>query len=79
MDAERSSHLEALVASRDMSEKEQHATIITWISQFMDANDGIVETLKEERKALLEQRNAEAEIEGSPYMEPDSGAFDETD
>jgi hypothetical protein len=62
-----------------MSEKEQHATIITWISQFMDTNDGIVETLKEERSALLTQRNQETEVEGSAYMEPDSGEFDESD
>jgi hypothetical protein len=79
MAAEASSHLEALVASRDMTEKEQHATIITWIHDFMETNGGIMETLREERAALLEQRSSETELEGSPYMESDSGAYDVTD
>ena len=79
MAAELSSHLAALVASRDMTEKEQHATIITWISEFMDTNGGIVETLKEEREALLAQQNTEADLEGSPFMESDSNTFDVAD
>jgi len=79
MAAERSSHLEALVANPDIEAQKKHATIIKWITDFIDTNGGIVETLIEERKALLSQKNSEAEIEGSPYMEPDSGAFDVTE
>jgi transcription initiation factor IIE alpha subunit len=79
MAAEASSHLEALVSSRDQQAKEQHAVIITWINQFMEVNGGIMEALKEERKALLEQQDQEPEPEGSPYMESDSGAFDAAD
>lgn len=75
MAAEASSHLAALVASRDTTEKEQHATIITWITQFMDTNDGIMERLISERKAQLELQNTEAALEGSAYMEPDSGTY----
>lgn len=79
MDAERWAHLAELEASTDIEIQKKHATVMVWIAQFMERNGGIVEQLKEERKALLEQQSAEAEPSGSAYMEPDSGTFDEND
>lgn len=79
MDAERWAHLAELEATSDIELQKKHATIMVWIGQFMERNGGIVETLKEERAALLEQQSTEAEIEGSPYMESDSGTFDAAD
>jgi hypothetical protein len=77
MAAERWAHLARLESSSDIEQQKKHATIMVWIGQFMERNGGIVESLKEERRAMLEQQSAEAEIQGSHYMEPDSGAFDE--
>ena len=79
MAEERWAHLAELEATGDIELQKKHATIMVWIGQFMERNGGIVETLKEERAALLEQQNAEAELEGSPYMESDSSTFDVED
>ena len=79
MAAERWAHLAELEATPDIELQKKHATIMVWIGQFMELNGGIVETLIEERKALIDQQNTKAEIEGSPYMESDSGQSDVAD
>ena len=79
MAAERWAHLAELEATSDIELQKKHATIMVWIGQFMELNGGIVETLIEERKALIDQQNTEAEIEGSAYMESDSGQSDVAD
>ena len=79
MAEERWAHLAELEATSDIELQKKHATIMVWIGQFMERNGGIVEQLKEERAALLEQQSAEAEVEGSAYMESDSGQSDVAD
>ena len=79
MAEERWAHLAELEATTDIELQKKHATIMVWIGQFMERNGGIVETLKEERAAILEQQNTEPEPEGSAYMDSDSGTFDTAD
>jgi len=81
MAEERWAHLAELEATSDIELQKKHATIMVWIGQFMERNGGIVEQLKEERAALLELQSAEAEaeVEGSAYMESDSGQSDVAD
>ncbi len=79
MAEERWAHLAALEADPDIEAQKKHATIMVWIGQFMELNGGIVESLKEEREAMLAAQNTDPLPEGSPYMESDSGASDEMD
>jgi hypothetical protein len=77
MGAVRSSHLEALAYSDDLEEQKRHAVIVSFLTQNFLSDNGIMEWLIEEKAGLTAQRNAEKDVEGSAFMEPDSGTFDE--
>jgi hypothetical protein len=68
-----------LAYSDNLEEQKRHAVIVSFITQNFLSDSGIMEWLIEERAAMLEQQKSEKELEGSPFMEPDSGTFDETD
>jgi len=75
MEAERLSHLEALAFSDDLNEQKRHAVIVAWITQLIDPEDGILERLISERKALQDQQTVPAEANGgSSWLESDSGS-----
>jgi hypothetical protein len=79
MEAERLSHLEALVSSDAQPQQAQHLAIARWIGQFMDPETGVKPGLIEEKRLLrADVRAASAEPNGgTEWMEPDSGATDE--
>jgi hypothetical protein len=75
LEAERLSHLEALAFSDDINEQKRHAIIVAWITQLIDPEDGVLERLMVERKALLDQQKTPTEANGgSSWMESDSGS-----
>ena len=79
MAAIRLHYLDALAENPDLEEQKKIAAVITFITKNFLSEEGIMQWLIDERKALLEQQNSEAELEGSPYMESDSSTFDVED
>ena len=79
MEAERLSHLEALVSSDSQAQQTQHLAIARWLGQFMDPETGVKPGLIEEKRLRRADVRAASEDPegGTEWMEPDSGPTDE--
>ena len=79
MEAERLSHLEALVASGSQVDQAQHLAVARWIGQFMDTHSGVAQGLLDEHRAARESAKAVDEHVpgGTEWMAPDSGTDEE--